>query len=83
MLFWPFTLENGTSRTLVCGSKHILMVKSIFSKMRSLYINYPVHFFSFILVCEPTGLVIQCDHSVFVDFGHIVDDVLWIHITMV
>lgn len=40
-------------------------------------------FFSFILVCEPTGLVVQCDHSVFVDFGHIVDDVLWIHITMV
>jgi len=29
---------------------------------------------------EPTGLIVQRDDSVFVDFSHVVDDVLWIHI---
>lgn len=30
-------------------------------------------------VCdEPTGFVIQSNHSVFVDFGHVMNDVLWI-----
>lgn len=32
-----------------------------------------------LLSCEePTGFVIQCNHSVFVDFGHVMNDVLWI-----
>ena len=27
---------------------------------------------------EPTGLIVQRDHAVLVDFAHVVDDVLWV-----
>lgn len=32
---------------------------------------------------KPTRFVIQSDHSMLVDIGHIMDDVLWVHITLV
>lgn len=35
------------------------------------------------LIYKPTGLVVQCDHSMLVDFGHIMDDVLWVYVTLV
>lgn len=30
-----------------------------------------------------TSLVVQCDHTMLADFGHIMDNVLWVYITLV
>lgn len=30
-----------------------------------------------------TGLVVQCDHTMLVDFGHIMDNVLCVYVTLV
>lgn len=43
----------------------------------SLYYLYSVRWNN-----KPTGLVIQCDHSMLVDFGHIMNDVLWVYIAL-
>lgn len=36
-----------------------------------------------IFLIKPTGLVVQRDDSVLVDFGHVVNDVLWVYVTLV